>query len=87
MPTKDLNQAIRKALITRFGVSKEALEDETELFSSGLIDSLSVIDLVSFVEGEIGEPVPPEQITLENFDSIAKIVAFSRQLTGEEGAQ
>jgi acyl carrier protein len=79
----DLRHAIRTALITRFGAAKNALDDETALFSSGMIDSLSVIDLVSFVEGQIGQPVPPEQITLENFDSIAKIVAFASTLGSE----
>jgi len=34
------------------------------------------MDLVSLIEAEIGQEIPPAQITLENFDSIDRIVRF-----------
>jgi D-alanine--poly(phosphoribitol) ligase subunit 2 len=80
----DLRQTLHTALVTQFRVDRDGLDDNTGLFSSGLIDSLSVMDLVCFVEHEIGRAVPPTAITLENFDSIARIVAFARTLTGAE---
>lgn len=80
----DLQQTLRTALVTQFGLDRATLDDNTGLFSRGLIDSLSVMDLVFFVEREIGQAVPPANITLENFDSIARIVAFARILTGAE---
>jgi acyl carrier protein len=82
----DLQQALRTALVTQFRIDRGRLDDNTALFSSGLIDSLSVMDLVCFVEGEIGQAVPPANITLENFDSIARIVAFANTLiaTGKD---
>lgn len=76
----DLKQALRRALPSHFGV-KGALDDDTGLFSGGLIDSLSVMDLVSLVETEIGCQIPPAAITLENFDSISRIVRFAESLT------
>lgn len=72
----DLRQALRTALVTQFRLDRENLDDNTGLFSSGLIDSLSVMDLVCFLEGEISKVVPPSDITLENFDSINRIVRF-----------
>jgi len=72
----DLKSAIKRALATRFGV-RVPLHDDTELFSRGLIDSLNVVELVTFVEGELGRPIPPADITLENFDSIARIVRYA----------
>ena len=78
----DLRQTLRTALVTQFRVDRARLDDDTGLFSSGLIDSLSVMDLVTFVERELGKRVPPAAITLDNFDSIAQIVAFARTLTG-----
>ena len=81
---KELDQILRNALVTQFRVRRDALDENTALFSSGLIDSLSVMDLVLLVENEIGQPVPPEDITLENFDSIARILAFVKTL-GVEG--
>ena len=40
------------------------------------------MDLVCFVEGQIGMDVFPTAITLENFDSIVRILAFAHTLTG-----
>jgi D-alanine--poly(phosphoribitol) ligase subunit 2 len=78
----DLKQTLRIALVTQFKVDRDSLDDNTELFSSGLIDSLSVMDLVCFVEREIGHSVPPADITLENFNSVSRIVAFAHTLIG-----
>lgn len=80
----DLAQVLRKALVAQFGVELTSLNDDTLLFSSGLIDSLSVMDLVSLVEREIGRRVSPAAITLQNFDSIARILTFVRSLGGGE---
>jgi acyl carrier protein len=78
----DFRRALREALVAQFGADAASLDDDTKLFSGGLIDSLGVMDLVSFVERKLGERVPPSAITLENFDSIAQIVAFARTLGG-----
>lgn len=75
-----LKQALRTALVTQFRIDHGSLDDNTRLFSSGLIDSLSVMELVSFVESTIGQIVPPAEITLENFDSVNRIVRFAEML-------
>jgi D-alanine--poly(phosphoribitol) ligase subunit 2 len=81
----DLRQSLRTALVTRFGIDRTHLDDDTALFSSGLIDSLSVMDLVCFVESEIGCTIPPAAITLENFDSVNHIVRFAGTLASAGG--
>jgi acyl carrier protein len=72
----DLKKALHRALTTRFGV-RIPVEDETQLFSRGLIDSLNVVELVTFVEGELGRPIPPADINLENFDTIGRILRYA----------
>ena len=67
---------LRRALVYRFGI-KQAVQDDTALFSMGLIDSLNVIELVTFVEEQLGWSVPPREITLENFDSVGQILRFA----------
>ena len=52
------------------------LEDDTPIFSSGLIDSFDMVDLVLFIEKEAGLEMQVAEITLENFDSLGKILAF-----------
>jgi len=78
---ENLKKAIRGALVSRFGV-RVPVNDDTELFSRGLIDSLNVIELVTFVEGELGKAIPPADITLDNFDTINRIARFAGTLGG-----
>lgn len=77
----EFEKALREALVTQFRVNETTLDDETALFSSGLIDSLSVMDLVCFVEERIGRSVPVTDITLDNFDSVSRIVRYVGALT------
>jgi acyl carrier protein len=83
----EFKQALCKALVTQFRVDRSRLDDNVGLFSTGLIDSLSVMDLVCFVEEAIGQTVPPTEVTLENFDSINRIVSFAETLTGAGGGK
>lgn len=79
---QNLETAIHSALVTQFRVDRKLLNAQTKLFSSGLIDSLSVMDLVGVVESALGQVIPPADITLENFDSIERIIAYSRREHG-----
>lgn len=44
------------------------------LLDSGLIDSMAVLKLVSFVESEFGLEVTDEEVVPENFETIEAIV-------------
>ena len=59
----------------RVDVSK--VDDGTELFSSGLIDSFAMVDLLVFLEKQTGSKLGPEHITVENFDSVQRILDFA----------
>lgn len=72
----DFRASLRRALVGQFGVDDAALTDDTALFSEGLLDSLTVMELVSFVEAEAGVRIPPEDIVLENFDTMACITRY-----------
>jgi acyl carrier protein len=83
---EDIKTALRAALVSRFGVKKAILNDQMELFSSGLVDSLSVMELVSIVETISGSSVAPTDITLENFDSIDRIMRYVTGAKAKESA-
>jgi acyl carrier protein len=53
----------------------EVGEDESFL-ASGIIDSIGVMHLVSFIESELGTKVPDTDLVPENFDSVARIAAY-----------
>ena len=50
---------------------------ESELFSSGALDSVAMLQLITFVEETAGVRVRPEDVTLENFDSAQRILRFA----------
>lgn len=58
-------------------VDLSAIKDDTELFSSGTVDSFAMVDLLVFLEKHTGTKMGPEDITLENLDSVERILAFA----------
>lgn len=52
--------------------------ESTALFSDGTIDSVGMIDLIAFIEQETGVEVGQADVTLDNFDSIDRILAYVR---------
>ena len=54
----------------------EALDAETEIFSTGLMDSVAMMNLIMFVEEKGGITVQAEDVTLENFDTPSRIMAY-----------
>ena len=54
----------------------EGVAEDDDLLGSGLLDSLSVMLLVFFIEQEFGIEVPPEDVTIENFQTVARLGAY-----------
>jgi len=50
--------------------------DESSFLEEGIIDSLGIIELVSFVEKEFGISVADSELLPDNFDSVAKLSAY-----------
>lgn len=58
------------------------LQPAEALFSAGIIDSMSLIELIAFVEKQFGFDVPAADITLDNWDSLEKILAYASRRRG-----
>lgn len=56
------------------------IDPQTELFSGGFLDSVSMVNLIGFIEQKTGETVQPADVTLENFDSVNQIIAYCKTL-------
>ncbi len=52
------------------------VQDDTLLFSTNLIDSFSLVDLILLIEQETKTKVAPFDVSVENLDSIARILRF-----------
>jgi acyl carrier protein len=75
---------VLRALRDQLGVDTSTLEDSTPLFSTGIIDSFSLVSLIMFVESEGGITVEPLDVNLENLDTIERILAYVGRKTAAD---
>lgn len=52
------------------------VDDDTSLLISGLVDSLGIVRLVTFMEDSLGIKVPLEDVTIENFETLGLLDAY-----------
>lgn len=52
------------------------LNSSEDLLSSGILDSLAILQLVSFVEQRFDRSIPVEDIVYENFCSVDAIAGY-----------
>ena len=55
---------------------RKSFHDEVQLLGSGIIDSLTMLDVVAFIENSFGIKVLDEELMPENFGSVNSLVAF-----------
>lgn len=52
------------------------LSDDEPLFSSGIIDSLGLVDLINFVEEELGVFLGPDEFGAGRADTLTEVLAL-----------
>ena len=73
----EMEGRVRQFITTNFYVADaNVLTADTSLLDSGIVDSTGVLEIIAFLEGEIGITVADEEMTPENLDSIGKIAHF-----------
>lgn len=81
-PMPQLIAFIQNELI---GTSTQPVSADEDLLGGGRIDSMGIMRLVAFLESEFQVSAPPEDVTIENFETprtIARYVQSSR-VSGE----
>lgn len=73
-----LNEYLQKQIHPSDQVS---FQSNTSLFSSGLLDSFHLVELVSYIESEAGIKIKPMEVNLHNLDSIDQILDFVKRKT------
>ena len=49
---------------------------ETDLLLTGLVDSLGVVQIVGWIEDELGIVIDPLDVVLENFQTVGAMLAY-----------
>jgi acyl carrier protein len=74
--TGALTEFIRQELLHGRAVK---LDDDLDLLSAGVIDSLGILRMVAFMEERFGVKVPDEDVVFENFQSIRAMADYVAQ--------
>ena len=83
-----------EAVINDF-ISRELVQDPsvlplgngTSLLETGILDSLSLLRLVVYIQERFGIPVDDVDLVPENFDSVDSICAYLRSREGGRAGQ
>lgn len=74
---------VRRFVLKRFPLARELKPgDEDSLLDAGIVDSLGILDMVTFLEEELGILAEDDDLNPENFDSIAALVRFIESKRG-----
>lgn len=73
----DPKQVLRKYINEELQTDDEVeISDDANLLTGGMVDSLGVLKLVSFIEHEFEVEVADEDVTVDNFRSLKDIGAY-----------
>jgi acyl carrier protein len=71
------NAGVREFILKQFPLArKRQIRDSDPLLESGMLDSMGVLDVVTFIEQEYSLYVADEDLSPENFQTIDRIAAF-----------
>jgi acyl carrier protein len=55
--------------------------DDASFLDEGIVDSMNVLELVTFVEDRFGITVDDQEIVPDHFDSVSKLAAYVQSRT------
>ncbi|MEZ4820492.1 MAG: acyl carrier protein [Bdellovibrionota bacterium] len=74
----NIKDKIKQFFVDECGV-EATITDSDQLFSSGLVSSINMVQLLVFLEGEFDIKVSPLETSLDNFDTIQTLESFVAQ--------
>lgn len=84
----DTESQIRDFIVDNFllGQDASALEGDASFTDTGIIDSTGVLELVGFLEDTFEIQVADDDMSVENLDSLNRVVAFVGRKISAQGA-
>ena len=70
----------------RMGLDPSVLGNDTPLFTGGLLDSFSMVDVILFIESETESRMKATDVRLDNLDSIGRILAYADAISEDAEA-
>jgi len=70
------SDSLKTFLSDDLDVDSASMSEDSPLFSSGIIDSFSLVSLMAFIEDKGNLRINPSEVTIDNLDSIERILKF-----------
>lgn len=67
------------------GGGADTISEDDDLLGGGQIDSMGIMRLVAFLESDFLVSVPPEDVTIENFETPITISRYIQDSRGGKG--
>jgi len=79
-----INDKVKKYILEQFlpGEDPNELTEDTPLMSSGILDSLATLKLVTYLEEEFDIAVEAHEADAENLDTLERITALVERKLG-----
>src|ERR1051326_1552252 len=75
-----IENKIREFILRNLYYAEDSyIGDDDSFLETGVIDSMGVMELVTFIQSEFGVVAAQQEIVVENFDSIRKLADFVRK--------
>lgn len=73
-----MQKSIRSFIVENFLAGKDDpdFRNEDSFLDSRVIDSTGILELIDFIEDEHGITVEDNEMTTENFDSVARVATY-----------
>ena len=86
---EQMKNTIRQFILSNYlpGESPDNLRNDTPLLTSGILDSLATLNVVSYIEQRFGIELDFEDTTVERFNRIDDIVASISRKVADRPAQ
>jgi acyl carrier protein len=78
MPGSEIESQLREFVASNFGFrgGSASMDGNLDMLEQGVLDSTGVLEVVAFLESDLGVKVEDEEMVPENLSTMNRIVAF-----------
>ena len=80
---RGIKDTVKRFILSSISIAN--LDDDDNLFESGIVNSLFAVQLMTFVEKTFAIEVGMDDLDIENFKSLNATTAFVLKKTGRQG--
>lgn len=82
---QDIDQVVHDYIYSQFPLARrQKIDADASLLEGGIVDSLGILDIVSFIETEFSVTLTDEELLSGNFESIRSLSEFLKQKVAQQ---